>query len=95
MPLFTREERETLIRWDDGGDTATVYSASPVVKRQLERKGYVFRELSPQSWVGEVPKRAVGFRRLVGGRLPKRPASGGLARQKGFQRKVADEPTPE
>jgi len=37
MFKLTREERETIINWCSADDTATVYSADPVVIRRLDK----------------------------------------------------------
>lgn len=73
---MTKAERETILRLDEDSAVLTVYTASPVMKRRLERRGYVFQTISPHSWQAEVPKKAFLLPRklpLRSGKAPTRP----------------------
>ena len=54
-----RTERETVIRFDEDGATATVWTASEVVYRRLRKMGYFPAEDNERSASFEVPKRDV------------------------------------
>ncbi len=51
-----RSERETVIRFDEAGDTATVWTASEVVYRKLRKMGYEPVEDRERSANFKVPK---------------------------------------
>lgn len=60
----SKAEAETIIRWDEEGSMATVYTASPSMARKCQRWGWPLTVHSryqgePRSWQAEVPKRAV------------------------------------
>jgi hypothetical protein len=75
-PRLSRAEQETIARWDEQDQTITLSTASPIVKRQLERKGYVWRADSPFGWrIDGLPREALQFRKLAGGRVVKRKGS--------------------
>ena len=65
MPILTRAERETIIRWDDDGRTLDIYTASPLVARRLIKRGYPMQPEKPWGWRAKgVPLKALSFRRL-------------------------------
>lgn len=37
---MTKAEKETIMRWDEGERTVSIYSCSPAVWRRCERKGH-------------------------------------------------------
>jgi len=51
-----REERETVIRWDEAGDSANIWTASESVYRQLKKRGYYPTEDNDRSASFEIPK---------------------------------------
>jgi len=77
MTRYTLEEQETILRYDRASDDLHVYTASPPEAAKWKRLGYPLKELSPHSWVAIVPKACLRpLRRLVGGQVPKRRATG-------------------
>lgn len=65
MPKLTREERETIIRFDDSEKTCEIYTCSPVVARKLTKRGYQLLPDKPWGWRARgVPLKAISFRRL-------------------------------
>ncbi len=50
-----REERETVIRWDEATDTAEVYTASETTYRRMKKKGYLCSEDNERSAVFVIP----------------------------------------
>ena len=54
-----REERETVIRWDEAGDTANIWTASESVYRQLKKRGYCPTEDNDRSASFEMPKQDI------------------------------------
>ena len=54
-----REERETVIRWDEAGDTANSWTASESVYRQLKKRGYFPTEDNDRSASFVMPKRDI------------------------------------
>ncbi len=54
-----REERETVIRWDEAGDTANIWTASESVYRQLKKRGYFPTEDNDRSASFVMPKRDI------------------------------------
>jgi hypothetical protein len=78
-----REERETIIRWDEASLDAELYTASPSMAARWRKRGIPVRVIGtangePHSWAATVPKRAIPpIRRLVAGALPRRKASKG------------------
>jgi len=57
-------ERETIIRWDEVGDDAEIWTASQPVYRKLLRLGYVPKEDNERSATFEMPKRCISIRRV-------------------------------
>jgi hypothetical protein len=65
MPKLSREERETIVRFDDSIKTCDIYTASPTIYRRLLKKGYPMLPADPFGWRAHlVPIKAVSFRRL-------------------------------
>ena len=58
-----REERETVIRWDEAGDTANIWTASESVYKQLKKRGYFPVEDHEDSATFEVPKKFIRIRK--------------------------------
>ncbi len=58
-----REERETVIRWDEAGDTANIWTASESVYKQLKKRGYFPVEDHEDSAAFEVPKKSISIRK--------------------------------
>ncbi len=54
-----REERETVVRWDEAGDTASIWTASEAVYKQLIKRGYVPFQDNGRSAQFEVLKRDI------------------------------------
>ncbi len=52
-----RDERETVVRWDEAGDTASIWTASETVYRQLKKRGYCPVEDNDRSASFVMPKR--------------------------------------
>jgi len=75
-----REERETIIRWDEADPTPKLYTSSPAMAQKWRKRGYpvhVFGTANgePHSWTASVPKGSVTFRRLIAGAVAKRKLS--------------------
>lgn len=75
---ITRAEKETTLRWDEEEMVLWACTASPGVEKKWKRLGWKptikDRDKSGKPWVWEckVPVRAITFRRLKNGELPKR-----------------------
>ena len=54
-----RSERETVIRFDEDGTTATVWTSSEPIYRKLRKLGYIPARDNERSASFEVPKRDV------------------------------------
>ncbi|MEE8112737.1 MAG: hypothetical protein V3T23_00140 [Nitrososphaerales archaeon] len=54
-----RSERETVVRWDEAGDNAHIWTASEPVYRKLKKLGYSPTEDNERSAKFEVPKRDI------------------------------------
>jgi hypothetical protein len=75
----TREERETVIRFDETGDPAYLWTASPAQARRWERAGVALVQRGG-GWKGRAPKEAVNrCRRVIDGRLVKQKPRGAAA----------------
>jgi hypothetical protein len=59
---LTREERETIIRRSDADDTWLFSTLSPVVARQLERKGWAMQR-EGDSWSCRIPRTGITIRK--------------------------------
>lgn len=59
---MTREEQETIVRWDESDKVAWLYTCSPVTRRKWLKKGY---ELTADGhgWRARIPARLVRFGR--------------------------------
>lgn len=65
MPKLSKEERETVIRFDDSVKICDIYTASPAVARKLIKRGYPMLEEKPWGWRARaVPIKALSFRTL-------------------------------
>ena len=73
-----RCERETIIRFDEDGTTATVWTASEPIYRRLRKSGYFPAEDNERSASFEVPKRDVRLPRPK--RVPSKKALENLKR---------------
>ncbi len=71
-----RNERETVIRFDEDSDQANVWTASKPVFNRLKRLGFAPHEDTDHSASFRLPKKSVSFRRVRG-----RGASAGTAAQ--------------
>ena len=60
-----RSERETVIRLDEAGDTATVWTASVAMYRKLKKMGFYPHEDGDRSATFEIPRRCVSLRRPI------------------------------
>jgi hypothetical protein len=68
----SREEQETIIRFDETDAEAYLWRASPRQVRRWQRAGCKLTG-APGAWCARVPKAAVsGMRRLVAGQVVKR-----------------------
>lgn len=48
--MYSRQEMETSIVWDDAQKTAKVYTASPISLRKLERLSAQFPDVYRRTW---------------------------------------------
>ena len=60
----TKAERETIIRWDDEGTQADLYTTSPTQARFWRRWGIALTERSG-GWCAQIPKDRVARRKFV------------------------------
>jgi len=60
-----RSERETVIRFDEAGDTASVWTASASVYRKFKRMGFYPSHDGDRSATFEIPRRCVSLRRPI------------------------------
>lgn len=68
----TREEMETIIRWDGTPDEAFLWTASPRQAARWRRQGYTLTD-KPGGWALRAPKAAIRpLRRLVDGQVVRR-----------------------
>jgi len=56
-------ERETIIRWDEVGEQAEIWTASQPVYHKLSKLGYQPKEDGERHATFDVPKRCVSIRR--------------------------------
>ena len=69
--MRTRQEQETIIRWDRTDDPAILWTAAPGQAKRWERLGYpVTRETG--GWRADVPKKLVTLRRFSSLTRPRR-----------------------
>lgn len=65
MPILSKAERETIVRFDDSEKTCDIYTASPVIHRRLLKRGYPMVAEHPFGWRARaVPLKALSFRKL-------------------------------
>jgi hypothetical protein len=65
MPTLSKEERETIIRFDDSAKICDIYTASPTIARKLIKRGYPMLADKPWGWRARaVPLKALSFRSL-------------------------------
>jgi len=75
---MTREERETIIRWDCEDRTPVLYTADPVQARRWTKLGYAVSvagthlDGTPRGWAAKGVVGCVRFRRLNDGAMVKR-----------------------
>lgn len=84
----TREERETIIRFDETDGLACISTFSVIQARRWQRAGVALTRRGDE-WLGRVPKQAVrGCRKLVDGRLVARKTGSlsGTAQLAAFRR---------
>jgi hypothetical protein len=60
-----RDERETIIRWDDENDTAEIWTASDVTYRRMLKRGWFPAKDDERSAVFMVPKGQVRLPRTT------------------------------
>jgi hypothetical protein len=73
---LTALERETVIRFDDSGDRAIVFTANKSLISALPKKGYTLVASGKQDATFECPKRCISFRTVSEpGSRPKRVMS--------------------
>jgi hypothetical protein len=58
-----KTERETVIRWSEDGEKASIWTASQPVYRKLLKLGHKPTEDNERSAIFDVPKRCVSIRR--------------------------------
>lgn len=51
--MYSRQEMETSIVWDDAQKTARVYTASPITMRKLEKLSAQFPDVYRRTWTEE------------------------------------------
>ena len=54
-----REERETIINWNEDRDTATLWTSSETVYRRMKKRGWFPSEDGERHAAFEVPKRLI------------------------------------
>src|SRR5262245_18527180 len=86
--MTTKAEQETIIRWDQDERVSHLYTANPADARRWERLGYEV-EVSGRTpagetrgWRARAPLEAIRLRRLVNGKLAKRPRGRGFGSRK-------------
>lgn len=62
MMSLSNEERETLIRFDESTQIATVYTASYVMYRSLKKEGYPIVKKDASGWWFEIPVEDILFK---------------------------------
>jgi len=61
-----RQERETIITFNEAEETARIWTASESVYKQLKKRGYFPREDHEDSATFEVPKKSISIRKPRG-----------------------------
>ena len=65
MPKLTKDEQETIIRFDESAKFADVYTCSKKVCDRLLKKGFPMLPTDPWGWrARSVPLKAIAFRSL-------------------------------
>jgi hypothetical protein len=83
----SREERETIIRFDETSADAYLWTASPREARRWRERGYVLKT-EPGGWSTRAPKKAIRpLRRVVGGQIVKRSSPARSAALEGIRAK--------
>ena len=54
-----REERETIVNWNEDSDTATIWTSSETVYRRMRKRGWFPSEDGERHAAFEVPKRLI------------------------------------
>jgi hypothetical protein len=81
----TKAEKETILRWDQEERVLHLYTVYAVEARRWERLGYAVdvcgrtRTGEPTGWQAPAPLDAVRLRRLVDGKVARRPRGPGFA----------------
>ena len=80
--MTTRTEQETIVRWDQEGAEANLYTAWEPQARRWSRLGYEVtvshrdRHGTPTGWEATAERDAVRFRRVRGGKVVRRQGHG-------------------
>ena len=56
---LTKEERETIVNFNEADGTAELYTASPVIYRRMTKRGFKGIEIDKNSWRFEILKKEV------------------------------------
>ena len=57
-------ERETHIRWDEAGEVAVMWTATPAIRTEWKSYGFPIVETPGGGWRTEVPKDRLGYKPL-------------------------------
>jgi len=60
-----KQERETVIAFNEADDSASIWTASEPVYRKLKKQGYIPGENDGRSATFVIPKKCVSFRKPV------------------------------
>jgi hypothetical protein len=83
--MTTKAEQETILRWDQEERILHLYTAYAGDARRWERLGYrvdvcgLTRTGEPTGWRAQAPLEALRLRRLVDGKVARRPRGPGFA----------------
>jgi hypothetical protein len=83
--MTTKAEQETILRWDQEERILHLYTAYAVEARRWKRLGYAVdvcgrsRTGEPLGWRATAPLEALRLRRLVDGKISRRPRGPGFA----------------
>jgi hypothetical protein len=83
--MITKAEQETILRWDQEERVLHLYPAYPAAARRWERLGYAVdvcgltRTGEPLGWRAQAPLEALRLRRLMDGKVARRPRGPGFA----------------
>lgn len=81
---MTKDERETILRWDESSDVVELYTANASTARKWERLGFPMTPISKNTkgdvtgWIGQATKDRVSVRRRRSADTPKRKAPAAL-----------------